>query len=100
MFWKKEKLKIQPTPRGFYLFNLERAGDGLIFVENSLNCYKFLYVPGADEFFMTHEDYEKSIKRGILSFVEQLPEEIYQESLQLACPKKQANISAYEVNQK
>lgn len=100
MFWKKEKLKIEPTPRGFYLFNFERAGDGLIFVENSLKCYKFLYVPGADEFFMSHEDYEKSIKRGILSFVEQLPVDIYEESLQLSCPNKKTNISTYETHQK
>jgi hypothetical protein len=96
MFRKKEKVKIEPTPRGFYLFNLERAGDGLIFVENSLNCYKFLYIPGADEFFMAHEDYEKSIKRGVLSFVEQLPVDIYEESISLSCPKKTLNVTMHE----
>jgi hypothetical protein len=100
MFWKNKKIKIEPSPRGFYLFNVERAGDGLIFVENSLNCYKFLYVPGAEEFFMSHEDFDKSVKRGILSFVEQLPEEIYQESLLLACPKKQKKITVHETHQK
>lgn len=86
MFRTKTKIKIEPTPRGFYVFNLERAGDGLIFVERNLNCYKFLYIPGADFFYLSEEDFQKSIKRGVLAFVEQLPEEIYNESLMLACP--------------
>ena len=37
-----------------------------------------------------------SFEREVANFLT----EIYQESLQLACPKKQTNISAYEVNQK
>ena len=85
----KQKLKIEPTLRGFYAFNMERAGDALIFVESQLHCHKFLYIPGGDPFFMTKEDFEQSIKRGVLSYVEQLPEDIFNESLVLACPPKQ-----------
>ena len=91
MFLKK-KLVIEPAPRGFYVFNFERAGDGLIFVEKNYNCYKFLYIPGADAFYLSKEDFEKSIKRGVLSFVEQLPEDVYEESLLLACPNNTKNI--------
>jgi hypothetical protein len=94
LFKKREELNHQPIPRGFYAFNSERAGDFLIFVEAQTNHYKFLYVPGADPFYLTPEDFTQSIKKEILSFVEELPEEIYQESLLLSCPSKKENVSA------
>lgn len=84
---KKPKLtEYQPTDRGFYAFNVERAGDFLIYVESSEHSHKFLYVPGASPFHMTFEDFTNSIKKGVLSFVEQLPEDIFKESLELSCP--------------
>lgn len=89
---KKEELNHQPIPRGFYAFNTERAGDFLIFVEAQTNHYKFLYVPGARPFYLTPEDFTESIKRGVLSFVEELPEEIYQESLELSCPSEKVKV--------
>jgi hypothetical protein len=94
LFNKKQKLNHQPIPRGFYAFNLERAGDFLIFVEAQANHYKFLYVPGADPFYLTIEDFTESIKRGVLSFVEELPEDVYQESLLLSCPSKKEIVTA------
>jgi hypothetical protein len=84
---KSENVNLQPTERGFYAFNEERAGDFLIYVESMKDCYKFLYVPGAHEFFLSLTDFTESIKRGVLSFVEQLPEEVYNESLSLSCPR-------------
>jgi hypothetical protein len=93
LFNKKEELNHQPIPRGFYAFNSERAGDFLIFVEAQTNHYKFLYVPGTDPFYLTPEDFTESIKRGVLSFVEELPEEIFQESLALSCPSKKEIVS-------
>ena len=83
---KKANLHFEPISRGFYAFNVERAGDFLIFVETNKNNHKFLYIPGADLFYLSFEDFTKSIQRGVLSFVEQLPEDIYQESLSLSCP--------------
>ena len=88
MFGKKE-LKLaeyQPTDRGFYAFNVERAGDFLIYIESSENSHRFLYVPGANPFYMTFEDFTNSVKKGVLSFVEQLPEDVFKESLELSCP--------------
>jgi len=85
---KREKLHYQPTPRGFYAFNVERAGDFLIFVEALKDCYKFLYIPGAEEFYLTLEDFTKASRAGMLTLVEQLPENIYKESLALSCPSK------------
>ena len=93
MFKKeKSKLNYQPTPRGFYAWNMERAGDFLIYVESLNDCYKFLYIPGATEFYLSVEDFTTALKTGIVSFVEQLPEEIYKESLDLSCPSKQSRI--------
>lgn len=86
---KKEKSNQnhQPTERGFYAWTIERAGDFLLFVEAQKDCYKFLYLPGATEFYLTFEDYTESIKRGVLEFVEQLPEDIFRESLELSKQK-------------
>lgn len=84
----KQGLKYCPVPRGFYAFNVERAGDFLIFVESLKDCYKFLYVPGADPFYLSIEDFHNALNSGVLSLVEQLPEDIYEESLLLSCPQK------------
>lgn len=83
---KSNNLNLKPIPRGFYAFNVERAGDFLIYVEMTSNCYKFIYVPGAELFFLSLDDFTNSINNGILTFVEQLPEDVYQESLMLSCP--------------
>jgi hypothetical protein len=83
---KSSNLNLKPVPRGFYAFNVERAGDFLIFVEMQTDAYKFLYVPGAEPFYLSIEDFTKSMQKGVLSFVEQLPEEVYNESLSLSCP--------------
>jgi hypothetical protein len=83
---KKESLFHKPVPRGFYAFNAQRAGDFLLFVEMFSECYKFVYLPGGDLFYLSFEDFTKAIKTNLLSFVEQLPEDIYEESLSLSCP--------------
>lgn len=91
--FKKRKKTISPLPRGFYAFNVGRAGDFILFVESTSDFHKFLYLPGADPFFLTHEDFSNSIDNNSLAFVEQLPEEIYNESLSLSCPNQQTRIS-------
>lgn len=93
---KQQKKEAVPTERGFYAFNVERAGDFVLYVETMYKCHKFIYLPGGDPFFMSIEDFDKAIKRGVLSFVEQLPEEIYQESLLLSCPTKDLKIVEHQ----
>lgn len=90
MFKSKEKsnLNLQPTERGFYAWTIERAGDFLLFVEAQKDCYKFLYMPGATDFYLTFEDYTNSVKKGVLEFVEQLPEDIFNESIDIASRKE------------
>ena len=81
---KFELTNYQPLPRGFYAFLKYRCGDFIIFKESHKDYYEFIYIPGGAPFNLTIEDFSKSIKSGMLSFVEQLPEEIYEESLELA----------------
>lgn len=84
---EKSNQSYQPTERGLYAWTIERAGDFLLFVEAQKDCYKFLYLPGASEFYLTFEDYTEAVKRGVLDFVDQLPEDIFQESLELSKQK-------------
>lgn len=81
-------MKTKPVSRGFYAFNTLRAGDFLLYVESDNHSHKFLYLPGAHYFYLTEEDFSIAIQTNVLSFVEQLPENIYKESLELACPLK------------
>lgn len=96
MFNKKQKLKHVPQERGFYAFNIERAGDFIVYVESKKDHHKFLYIPGAEEFCLTHGDFHDSIKKNILTFVEQLPVEIFNETLLLSRPNKQSIIQLDE----
>ena len=92
----KQGFDFKPLDRGFYAWNMERAGDFLIFVESSEDYYKFLYIPGADPFYLTKEDFHTCMKTGIVSLVEQLPKDIYEESLVLSCPPKTPKIQTHE----
>lgn len=76
--------KIKPLEKGFYAFNYQRAGDFLIFVDELTDYYRFIYVPGGMEFFLTPEDFSASIVNETISFVEQLPQHIFDESLNLS----------------
>lgn len=80
---KKSNLNLQPAPRSIFAWNSLRAGDFIIFKESNKDFYEFVYLPGGDPFRLTIEDFTKAIKSGMLEFVEQLPEEIYNESLEL-----------------
>ena len=81
---KEEPTNLQPPPRSIFAWNSLRAGDFLIFKKAHKDHYEFIYIPGGAPFNLTIEDFTKLVKSNMLSFVEQLPEEIYQESLELA----------------
>ena len=70
-----------PVKRGFYSFDKIRAGDFLIFLEEFKDYYQFLYIPGPEPFYLTVEDFNNAVKTGVLTFVEQLPEEIFEETV-------------------
>lgn len=91
MFFKKYKkiFNHKPVSRGFYAFNSQRAGDFLIFVSETTDYHKFIYLPGGKQFYLTHEDFSSSIKNETISFVEQLPAEIFDGALNLTLPSNQ-----------
>lgn len=88
------KSKIIPKAKGLYAWNAIHAGDFILYVETLKDCYKFLFLPGPSEYFLTFDDFEQCISKGTLEFVEVLPDEIFQESLELSLsrPSKTINI--------
>jgi hypothetical protein len=78
----------KPLSRGFYAFNAIRAGDFLLYVESDKYSHQFVYLPGGHSFYLTKEDFSVAIDTGVLSLVEQLPDDIYEESLMLSSPTK------------
>jgi hypothetical protein len=79
-------MKNTPIERGFYSFDKLRAGDFLIFVGKRKHDYEFLYIPGPDPFYLSNEDFDKAIETGVLSFVEQLPKDIFKETINFSLP--------------
>lgn len=95
---KKEKLNYQPIPKGLYAWTTLHAGSFLLFVESLKDCYKFLFLPGPSEYFLTIEDFTKCVKSNVLEFVEELPDEIFQETIKfsLNSPIIESNIITNE----
>ncbi len=81
-------MRNKPLCRGFYAFNTIRAGDFLLYIESDKYSHRFAYLPGGHSFYLTEEDFSAAIQTGVLSFVEQLPKDIYEESLMLSSPSK------------
>jgi len=101
MFKKKPKpeLNLQPIPRGMYAWTSIHAGSFILFVESLKDHYKFVFLPGPSEFFLTFEDFSKCVKAGTLEFVEELPEDIFQETVRisLSCPSNQPKVITDEI---
>lgn len=81
---KQKNLTYQPIPRGFYAWNSLHAGSFLLFVEAEQDHYKFIFLPGPSYMCLTKENFTTCIETNVLEFVEELPEDIYKESLMLA----------------
>lgn len=84
----------KPIPKGLYAWNAIHAGDFILYVETLKDCHKFLFLPGPSEYFLTFEDFEQCLNNRTLEFVEALPDEIFQESIELSLsrPSKTINI--------
>ena len=87
-------VKLNPAPKGLYAWNAIHAGDFILYVETLKDCHKFIFLPGPSEYFLTFEDFEQCLANRTLEFVEALPDEIFQESLQISLsrPLKTINI--------
>lgn len=96
MFKLKSKKEANwiPVSKAMYAWNAIHAGSFLLYVESLADCHKFLFLPGPAEYFLTYEDFNKAMEKGVLEFVEVLPEEIYAESLMLSCPPGNSTLNA------
>ena len=90
----KASVQTKPVPKAMYAWNAIHAGSFLLYVESLVNCYKFVFLPGPSEYFLTFEDFEIAIKKGVLEFVDILPDDIYKESLSLSCPTINSTLNA------
>ena len=87
----KKQIVVLPVERGLYAFNCARPGDFILLAQCFENHYEFMYFPGASSFSLTKENFSELHQNNELSFVEQLPEEIFEESFKLFCCTKSKN---------
>ena len=66
-----------PIPKAMYAWNSIHAGSFIVFAKSLDNCYKFFFLPGPTDFFMTFEDFAKALDTNVLELVEVLPDEIF-----------------------
>lgn len=85
----KKPLPEAPVPKGLYAWNSIHAGSFLLFVAATADYYKFIFLPGPSDYFLTCQDFAKGVESNVLEFVDTLPEDIYQETLSLSCPPKE-----------
>ena len=99
---KQTNLNYQPVLKGLYAWNAIHAGSFLLYVEALKDCHKFLFLPGPSDYYLTIEDFSKCIKTNTLEFVEELPNNIFQEAVDfsLACPSSSSKIILNESTNK
>ena len=81
---------MKPVHKGMYAWNAIHAGSFLLYVASTKDSHQFIFLPGPADFHLTHEDFEKALSQGILEFVEMLPDDVYEETINfsLKCPSK------------
>ena len=71
----------KPVEHGMYAFNAGRAGDFLLFVSEVADYYVFLEFPGNTTLCVEKEDFSNSVEVGIIELAEQLPIDIFKETV-------------------
>lgn len=92
--------KANPVLRGLYAWNTVHAGSFLLYTESLKDCHRFLFLPGPTEYYLTNEDFDRCLKNNTLELVEPLPDEIYNETIQisLACPSPKTKMGINEIS--
>lgn len=81
--------KLQkPTQRGVYAFTKHRRGDFLLFIKEDSEVLEFMQLPDRYQICLTKEEFNKGLNTGLLDFVEQIPEEVFEVAA--------ANIETYQ----
>jgi hypothetical protein len=90
VFFNKDSKKVIqiPVERGMYAWNSMYAGSFILYVGSQHESYKFIFLPGPTDFFLTPENFDTALKTHVLEFVEQLPLDVYNETVNfsLTCP--------------
>lgn len=74
----------KPKKREIYAFTRERAGDFLLYVDREGDYYRFVYLPGGHFFNLSISDFEALIQNTTLDPFEQVPKEVFDETLNFA----------------
>lgn len=88
MLKQKKSKTTKPMVKGLYAWTSFHAGSFLLFVETKNKYHRFFFLPGPTEYFLIPEDFTKYVNTGVLEFVDVLPDEIFQETVNffLNCP--------------
>jgi hypothetical protein len=82
--------KILKTPqlRGMYAFTKLRRGDFILFIKEESEVLEFMQLPDRYQICLTKEEFSEGVQTGLLDFVEQVPEEVFEVA--------SANIETYQ----
>ena len=80
----KPYLTNKPVLKGFYAWTSLHAGSFLLFVRTLKHHHEFIFLPGPSYMNLTDDDFDTCIKNKILEFVEVIPDDVYEETIQLA----------------
>lgn len=81
--------KVQkPQPRGMYAFTKHRRGDFILFIKEESEVLEFMQLPDRYQVCLTKEEFTEGLQSGLLDFVEQVPEEVFEVA--------SANIETYQ----
>ena len=72
--------KKEPEIRNLYAFTKYRRGEFLLLVGIEKEMYIFMQLPDRYRLMLTKKETEKSVKEGLLDFVEKIPEEVFEVS--------------------
>lgn len=74
----KNKVLKTPEVRGVYAFTKHRRGDFVLFIkESEKDVLEFMQLPDRYQIFLTKREFTEGILTGLLDFVEQIPEEVF-----------------------
>ncbi len=91
---KRKHSNVLPKEKGIYAWNSLHAGSFILFIKTHELFHQFMFLPGPSEYCLTFEDFSACIKSGVLEFVEQLPDDVFQDSLNffLSCPSNKSKV--------
>lgn len=75
------EVTYQPAERGIYMFNAQHAGSSLVYVQTHKDYHEFIFLPGPSKFLIAFQEFTKAIKTKVLELAEDLPDEIYNETI-------------------